>query len=397
MKKILLHNWKYLLRKHDWRTLLRQPMSVMLIGVTLLFGSIFSFQLIKKVILSYVMRSNAAPAVTVSAMPVHYQWWQPTLLTYGSLRAIQGVDVTTELAGLVRSIYFKPGSEVEEGDVLVQLNADSDVALLHALQAQEKLAEIVYHRDSAQFDINAISKAVLDADQQNLKNLQAQVAQQAATVAKKTIIAPFSGRLGVSAVNRGQYLNAGDKVVTLQALDPLYADFYIPQQNLIQLRIGATVKIKTDTYPDKTFVGKITSINPIIDAATRNVQIEATINNPNFALYPGMFISAEVETGASVHYLTLPQTAISFNPYGEIVYIVRQKSGHRKSKPQLSVLQSFVETGDRRGDQVAILTGLKEGDIVVTSGQLKLKNGSLVLINNSVVPQNKKAPMIIDE
>ncbi|MES2142606.1 MAG: efflux RND transporter periplasmic adaptor subunit [Pseudomonadota bacterium] len=372
-------------------------MLLMLISVTLLFACIFGFQLLKKIIINRAMRNNAAPIVTVSAMPIHYQWWQPLLLTYGSLRAVQGVNVTTELAGLVRTIYFKPGSEVKAGDVLVQLNADSDVALLHALEAQAKLAEIVYQRDSAQFAIKAISKAVLDSDQQNLKNLQAQVAQQAATVAKKTLVAPFTGRLGISAVNPGQYVNAGDQVVTLQALNPLYADFFVPQQNLVQLHIGSKVKIKTDTYPDKAFIGEITTVNPIVDVKTRNVEVEATIENPHFELYPGMFISAEVETGANIRYLTLPQTAISFNPYGEIAYIVQQKGKDKKGKSILSVLQTFVVTGDKRGDQIVVLEGLKEGDTVVTSGQLKLKNGSLVVINNTVVPQNKIAPMVIDE
>ncbi|MES2998165.1 MAG: efflux RND transporter periplasmic adaptor subunit [Pseudomonadota bacterium] len=381
----------------NWKTQLRKPMAIMLIGVAILFACIFGFQLIKKIIIQNAMRNNRAPLVTVSAMPVHYQWWQPSLLTYGSLRAMQGVNVTTELAGLVRTIYFKPGSEVKAGDVLVQLNADSDIALLHALEAQAKLAEIIYRRDMAQFAIKAISKATLDSDQQNLKNLQAQVAQQAATVAKKTLVAPFTGRLGISAVNPGQYLNAGDQVVPLQVLDPLYADFYVPQQNLIQLQIGSLVRINTDAYPDKTFTGEITTINPMVDVKTRNVEVEATIANPHFELYPGMFISVEVKIAAPKRYLTLPQTSISFNPYGEIAYIVQQKIKDKKGKPVLSVLQTFVTTGDKRGDQIAVLEGIKEGDIVVTSGQLKLKNGSVVVINNSVVPQNKAMPMVIDD
>lgn len=381
----------------NWKSRIKNPMSIMLIAVGLLFACVFGFQLLKKILINRAMRNNSTPVVTVSAMPVHYQWWQPTLLTYGSLRAVKGVNITTELAGLVRTIYFKPGSEVKAGDVLVQLNADSDIALLHALEAQEKLAEIVYQRDSAQFAIKAISKAVLDSDQQNLKNLQAQVAQQAATVAKKTLIAPFSGRLGISAVNPGQYVNVGDQVVTLQALDPLYADFFVPQQNLVQMHIGSSVKIKTDTYPNKTFIGTITTVNPIVDVKTRNVEVEAIVENSQFELYPGMFVSTEVETGANIRYLTLPQTAISFNPYGEIAYVVQQKEKDKKGKPVLSVLQTFVVTGDKRGDQIAVLKGLKEGDIVVTSGQLKLKNGSLIVINNTVVPQNKIAPMVIDE
>ncbi|WP_342227852.1 efflux RND transporter periplasmic adaptor subunit [Rickettsiella endosymbiont of Rhagonycha lignosa] len=380
------------LKKH-----FNRPMIIMLISVGVLFILVFGYQTIKHLFIRHAMQKNTAPVVTVSAMRVHYSWWQPKILTYGSMRSVNGVYVTTELAGLVRTVYLKPGAEVKEGDVLVQLNADSDIALLHSLEAQEKLAEIIYHRDSAQFAVKAISKAVLDTDEQNLKNLQAQVAQQEAIVAKKTLKAPFTGRLGVSTVNVGQYLNPGDQVVTLQALDPLYADFFIPQQKLAQLHIGSIVNIKTDTYPDKIFTGKVTTINPIVDVNTRNVQIEATIANPQSEIYPGMFVSAEVQTDPMKQYLTLPQTAISFNPYGEIAYIVQQKGNDKSGKPQLTVLQTFVTTGEKRGDQIAILGGLKEGEMIVTSGQLKLKNGSSVVINNSVVPNNNPAPIAIDE
>ena len=380
------------LKKH-----FNRPMIIMLISVSVLFILVFGYQTIKHLFIRHAMQKNTAPVVTVSAMRVQYSWWQPKILTYGSMRSVNGVYVTTELAGLVRTVYLKPGTEVKEGDVLVQLNADSDIALLHSLEAQEKLAEIIYHRDSAQFAAKAISKAVLDTDEQNLKNLQAQVAQQEAIVAKKTLKAPFTGRLGVSTVNVGQYLNPGDQVVTLQALDPLYADFFIPQQKLAQLHIGSIVNIKTDTYPDKIFTGKVTTINPIVDVNTRNVQIEATIANPQSEIYPGMFVSAEVHTNPMKQYLTLPQTAISFNPYGEIVYIVRQKRNDKSGKQQLTVLQTFVTTGEKRGDQIAILGGLKEGEMIVTSGQLKLKNGSSVGINNSVIPNNNPAPIAIDE
>ena len=352
--------------------------------------------MIKQSIIKQVLKKNATSVVTVSTMPVRYQWWQPTLLSYGSLRAAKGVNVTTELAGLIRTIYFKPGAEVRAGEPLLELNADADNALLKALEAQAKAAEIVYQRDSAQFRIKAISKAKLDADQQALKNLQAQVAQQAAMVAKKKVIAPFTGRLGICAVNPGQYLNAGDQVVTLQALDPLYADFYVPQQNLVQLQLGSAVRIKIDTYPDKIFKGTITTINPLVDAKTRNIEIEATIPNADFALYPGMFVSVEVITGERKRYLTVPQTAISFNPYGDIAYIVKEKRTEQSSKPLLTALQTFVKTGEKRGDQIAVLQGLSENDRVVTSGQLKLKNGSLVAINNTVLPSNNPLPLVSD-
>lgn len=382
---------------HRLKKYFNRPMVIMLVSVGVLFILVFGYQTIKHLFIRQAMQKNTAPVVTVSAMRIQYSWWQPKILTYGSMRAVNGVYVTTELAGLVRAVYLKPGSDVKENDVLVQLNADSDIALLHSLEAQEKLAEIIYHRDKAQFAVKAISKAVLDTDEQNLKNLTAQVAQQEAIVAKKTLKAPFTGRLGVSTVNVGQYLNPGDQVVPLQALDPLYADFFIPQQKLAELQVGSTVNIKTDTYPDKVFTGKVTTINPIVDENTRNVKIEATIANPQSEIYPGMFVSAEVLTNPMKKYLTLPQTAISFNPYGEIAYIVQQKGKDKNGKPQLSVLQTFVTTGEKRGDQVAILDGLNEGDMIVTSGQLKLKNGSIVVINNSVVPNNNPAPIAIDE
>lgn len=198
-------------------------------------------------------------------------------------------------------------------------------------------------------------------------------------------------------MNVGQYLNPGDQIVPLQALDPLYADFFIPQQKLAELQVGSTVNIKSDTYPDKVFTGKVTTINPIVDVNTRNVKIEATIANPQSEIYPGMFVSSEVLTRPMKKYLTLPQTAISFNPYGEIAFIVQQKGKDKNGKSQLSVLQTFVTTGEKRGDQIAILDGLNEGDLIVTSGQLKLKNGSIVAINNSVVPNNNPTPIAIDE
>jgi membrane fusion protein, multidrug efflux system len=362
----------------------KRPMLRMLMWVGLLFGLIFTLQIIKKIIMHYALRQYQSTFIAVTTAPVTYQLWQPRLSSYGTLRAIRGVEVTTELAGLVRTIYFTAGAQVKAGEVLVQLNAEADVAALQAIQAQTELARITYERNKAQFAIHAVSQAVLDQDQQNLKNLQAQAAEQQAIVAKKTLVAPFSGRLGVSKINPGQYINAGDPVVTLQAFDPILIDFYIPQQQLTQLRIGAPVQVNTDAVPDQVFTGKVTTINPLVDTQTRNVQIEATLANPQSQLYPGMFAAIEVATGTPQRYLTLPQTAISFNPYGELVYIVQPKNEGTGKKPLFRVLPSFVKTGEKRGEAVMILSGLREGDIVVTSGQLKLKKGTLVTINNRI-------------
>jgi len=372
-------------------------MIIMLLSVGILFGAIFGYQSFKSIMIKKYMSGAGAPVVTVSTMNAAYQMWQPMIKTTGTLRACQGIDVTTEIAGLIRTIDFKPGKTVQTGERLLKMNDDQEVAQLEALIAAAELAKITYTRDKAQFEVKAISQAILDADLADLKSKEAQALAQMASVAKKTIIAPFSGRLGISNVNPGQYLNPGDKIVTLQALDPIYIDFYIPQQKLLQLNLNQSVIIRTDTYPDQTFVGKITTIDPKIDPDTRNVKVEATVSNPETKLLPGMFAEISIRTGAETRHLTLPQTAISFNPYGEIVYIVNQSGTDNKGKPLLTVKQSFITVGETRGDQIAILSGLNEGDMVVTSGQLKLQNGSHITINNSVQPNNDPSPKTLDE
>jgi membrane fusion protein (multidrug efflux system) len=372
-------------------------MLIMLIGVGFLFGGIFAY----KAFVSYKMKKSMsvaqAPPVTVSAIKAEYVPWQPQLKAVGSLRAVRGVDVTSEIAGLVQTIHFKSGDKVAADQLLVQLNADSDTALLHSLEAAAELADTVYERDKKQYEAQAVSKATLDSDAADLKVKRAQVKQQAAIVEKKSIRAPFSGRLGISTVNPGQYINPGDKVVTLQSLDKIYTDFYLPQQELSRIFLGQPVVVTTDTYPGRTFSGKITAVNPKVDPDTRNFQVEATISNPRHELLPGMYASVEVKAGAIHSYLTLPQTAVTFNPYGETVFVIEESGKGLDGKPLLTVRQAFVTVGPTRGDQIAILKGINENDIVVTSGQLKLKNGSRVIINNQVQPSNEAAPRPPDE
>lgn len=372
-------------------------MIIMLLAVGLLFGGIFGYYAYKARLMKKSMVGFQAPPATVTTIKAGYQSWQPQLKSVGSLRALRGVDVTSEISGLVRTVLFKSGDEAKEGQVLVQLNADSDIARLRSLEAQAALAQTVYERDKKQFEVQAISQAALDADASDLKNKKAQVAEQAALVEKKTIRAPFAGRLGISTVNPGQYVNPGDKIVTLQSLDSIYADFYLPQQELSRVSLRQAVVATTDTYQDHTFGGRITAINPKVDAATRNVQVEATIANPGHKLLPGMYASVEVKAGAAQRYLTLPQTAVTFNPYGETVFVVEESGKGPGGQPLLAVRQTFVTTGATRGDQIAILKGIKEGDIVVTSGQLKLKNGSRISIDNEVTPSNEAAPTPKDE
>ncbi len=377
---------------------MNKRMKIMLICVGTLFGLIILYKIAMGLLFKHFMAEYASPTETVTAMKVSYSMWQPQVNASASLRAVRGVSVTSELAGMVQTIYFTPGSVVKQGTVLVQLNADSDIAQLNSLQASAELAKTVYQRDKAQYAIKAISKASLDADAADLKSKQAQAAEQAAMVAKKTIRAPFSGRLGISAINPGQYINPGDKIVTLQQLDPVYADFYVPQQNIVNVKTGQTLTMTIDAFPKQLFKGRISTIDPLIDTNTRNVEVEATVPNPQFQLTPGMYAALNVQTGTPQRYLTLPQTAIAFNAYGDVVYIIKTSDEKTKDgKPVLTVMQSFVTTGETRGDQIAVLSGLKADDMVVTSGQLKLRNGSKVVINNSVVPADNPAPQTVDQ
>jgi len=370
-------------------------MIYMLVAVGIIFGLIFGWKLFVSIMTKRYIASMSAPAVAVSTVTAEETLWQPTIESVGSIRAPLGVNVTTELAGMVQKMLFTPGSQVKKGEVLIQLNADAELGALHALQAQVELAKITYARDQAQFKVHAVSKQTVDSDEWNLRNLQAQVEQQKATVEKKTIRAPFDGRVGINNVSPGQYLNVGDTVTTLQALDPIYADFNLPQQTLAQLRMQQSVKVYTDTYPEKTFTGKVTTIQPLVDSNTRNVLTEATLPNPQALLIPGMFVRVVIDVQSQRKYVTLPQTAVSFNPYGDIVYLVKDKGEKDKeNKPVLYVEQVFVTRGDTRGDQVAILKGVKPGDVVVSSGQLKLKNGSKVFINNSLQPANSADPKV---
>jgi membrane fusion protein (multidrug efflux system) len=295
---------------------LNKPMLIMIASVIILYGAIFGFKIVKDRMIEKYMKAGA-PVATISTTKVSYQNWQPTIKASGTLRAIYGVDVTSEIAGLLRSIHFVPGTFVSNGDVLVKLNDDQEIADLKALQAAAELAKTTYERNKEQFNVKAVSQALLDTDLADLKSKEAQTIAQAATVAKKTITAPFSGHLGIAMVNPGSYINPGDKIVTLQSLDPIYVDFTIPQQEIVQFTLGQSLTLKTDVYPELSFVGKITTIDPKIDPITRNVQVEATISNPEQRLLPGMFVEVVINAGTEKRFLTLPQTAISFNPYGE--------------------------------------------------------------------------------
>ena len=352
-----------------------------------LLALLVGFNLFKGFMMKKFMAGNSQPPQTVTTTLVKYADWQPEISAVGSVRAVRGVDITTEVTGLVRSVDFRSGEDARRGQVLVRLNSDADVATLHSLEAAADLAATVYARDKMQFEAQAISQALLDSDAADLKNRKAQAAAQAALVEKKILRAPFDGRLGITTVNPGQYLNTGDKVVTLQELDPVYVDFRLPQEQLAQVHPGLEVRLTLDAFPGESFPGKINAVDPLVDSGSRNFQAEATVANPARKLLPGMFVRVTVLSGAQQRYLTLPQTSITFNPYGSTVFLVE-----KDAKGKRTAQQGFVTTGPTRGDQIAVLKGIKEGDEVVTSGQLKLKNGTPLDISTLAQPADAPDP-----
>ncbi len=369
-------------------------MIIMLLAVAVVFGGIFGFQAFKAAMIKKFMSSMGQPPQTVSATRAGYSSWQSTIEAVGSLRAVKGADLSLEVAGVVDSISFNSGDDVQEGALLLKLRAEDDQAKLESLQAMATLNELTYQRDQKQFKIQAVSQATLDTDAANLKNAKAQVAQQQAILDKKLLRAPFAGHLGIRAVDLGQYVSAGTTVVTLQALDPIFLDFFVPQQSVDRVRLGQAVTVRIDAFKDQTFPGEISAINPKVDPNSRNVQVRATLKNPDHKLLPGMYATVDINTGAPQNYITLPQTAITFSPYGDTVYVVDTSARDASGKPQMVARQTFVTTGATRGDQIAVLKGIGEGDMVVTSGQIKLHNGSVVLINNAITPTADAAPAV---
>jgi len=369
----------------------------MLIVVGLVLGGIFWFINFKGRMIKEFMMSQGEPLQTVSTTTAGYLEWLPKLEAVGSLQAAQGTNVSAEVEGIIAEIHFKQGDNVKLGAPLLQLRADDDIAKLESLKATAQLANITYKRDQAQFDANAISKQTLDISKANLDVAVANIAQQQALVNKKLIRAPFPGRLGVRLVNVGQYLEAGTAIGTLQALDTIFVDFFLPQQSLATIKTGQKVTLNTDVYPAQDFSGDITVINPMIDINTRNVWVRAALKNSEHKLLPGMYATVNVTTGLAQRHITLPRTAIAFNPFGSTVYLVETTGMDDQGKPRLIAKQVFVTMGESRGDQVTVLNGINEGDIVVTSGQIKLRNGSPVAIDNSVQPGNDAAPQPKDQ
>ena len=360
---------------------------IMLLIVVLILGMVFGWGALRAVFIAKFLKGFANQVQTVATIQAQETPWQPAIQSVGTVTAINGASLSAEVGGIVDTIHFESGQDVQKGDVLLTLRANNDPAVLAQLQAQAKLDEINYARDLKQFAANAVAQSTVDTDRANLAAAQAQVAAQQASMDEKIVRAPFSGRLGIRQVNLGQYLQPGTAIVTLEQLSPLFVDFYLPQQALVALKVGQVVNLKIDAYPGQTFPAKIAAIGATVDSATRSIAVRAVLRNDDLRLRPGMFASVSVETGAPKEAVTLPQTAIAYSSYGDTVYVVKHGQGNA-----LVADQVFVTLGATRGDQVQILDGVKAGDEVVTAGQVKLHNGSPVAVNNTIQPSNDPNP-----
>src|SRR5450631_4421700 len=370
-----------------------KPLLILLVTVAALMGGIYGWHwFVAKKFIEPMMKEMASAPQTVSTTTAAESSWQSRTQALGTLRAARGADLAAQAAGVVDKIHIESGAEVAAGTVLLVLKPNDDPAKLAQLQAQAELASITLKRDQEQLEAQAVSQATVDTDVSNLKAARAQVAAQQALVEEKVVRAPFAGKLGIRLVDEGQYLAAGTTVVTLQALDPIYIDFYVPQQALARLKVKQVVSATVDAYPGVTFNGNIASVNSKVDTASRNVQIRASFANADRRLVPGMYANVDINDGEPSTLVTLPQSAITYNPYGNTVYLVQKSGTDDKGNPKLSVLQRFVKLGETRGDQVAVTSGVAAGDEVVTAGQMKLRNGSPVVVNNKVVPTSDSNP-----
>jgi len=341
-------------------------------------------------------KSFTQPPETVSSAVVREEKWQGTLSAIGSVTAAQGVTVTTEIAGLIREITFESGAVVAKGDLLIRLDTSSEEAQLRAIKAQVELARINFDRTKTLRDENMVPQADLDTADATMKQNQANADAIQAVIEKKTIRAPFAGRLGIRQVNLGQYLDAGKPVVSLQSLTPIYADFSLPQQELARLKTGLRVRLAIDAFPDRQFEGELTAINPDLDSSTRSVGLRASFENADGSLRPGMYARVEVLLPEESNVLVIPLTSVLNDPYGESVYVIESNSTVPGATPNLTVRRQIIRTGRARGDFVAVEAGLKVGEKIASSGVFKLRPGMAVSENNEITPKSSTTPRPAD-
>ena len=363
----------------------------LLLAILIFLGGIKVLQIGKMMSMPQTM-----PPTTVSSVSVKEEDWAPRLTAVGSISAVQGAVVSAELAGVVSEINFENGGEAKKGEVLMKLDVSQEEALLRSAEAEAQLARTDLERARDLAMKKVVSTAELDSAQSKFRRLSAVVDQMHSSITKKTLIAPFDGQLGIRLVNVGQMINAGQQVVPLTSLDPVFVDFALPQQYLGKLTPGLEVHVTTDSIPGRVFDGKLTAINSMVDSSTRNITLQATLGNSDHALRPGMFAKAEVMLPEKQKALVVPGSAISYAPFGDSVFVIEKKKDEKSGKESQVIRQQFVRVGEARGDLVAITQGLKAGETIVSTGVFKLRNGMAVTINNDLAPNPQANPKPID-
>jgi membrane fusion protein (multidrug efflux system) len=358
--------------------------AVIALGV---LGAIFGFKYLQLRQAKAALAGRKPVPATVTTARAVQETWRSTIHAVGSLESFQGVSIRAEIEGRVVHVAFDSGARVQAGDVLVEMDTSTEAAQLRSNEATARLAALNLERNRGLRQNSTNTQAELDAAEATAAQAEAAIEATKATLAKKRIVAPFAGRVGIRTVNVGQFLNKGDLVVTLEATDPIYADFAVPQQDVTQLKTGLAVAVSVDAFPGRTFSGRIEAIDPRLSTTTRNVRVRATLPNADETLRPGMFAQVEVQLPEERTLVVLPGTSVVYSPYGDSIYVVA-----KDEKGALVAQQRFVKVGPRRGDQISVLEGVKDGEDVVSSGQGKLRPGAPVSVNNTVVPASSAAP-----
>src|SRR5579864_4333945 len=364
---------------------------ILMLAVTLTALGALGFVKFKQVETAVHAAAFQPPPEAVTSIVAARGEWPATMQVVGTVEAVRGVTVSADLPGIVEQIRFESGQSVREGDVLVELDTRQERAQLASLEAQRDLAHLNFDRMQQLVNAGVISRSEYDQATAQQKATAANVAEIRAAIERKTIRAPFTGVLGIRKVNLGQYLSAGSPVVPLQSLNPIYVDFGVPQQSARQVRVGGNLRVTSEEFAGHVFTGKVTALDSVIDETTRNIQVQATLPNPEGKLRPGMFVQVDVGLGASRSVIALPASAISYAPYGDSVFVITELKDP-KGNTYRGVRQQFVKVEGSRGDQVAVISGVNPGDEVVTSGVFKLRNGAAVNVNNKVQPGNNPAP-----
>lgn len=387
----------------DKRSLIKR-MLIMVVIAAIVFGGVFGMKWFGRVAMNDFIDNMPTPPATISASAVETMRWQAHLQSVGSLRAVNGTDIASEVAGIVSDIGFTSGAMVEKGDVLVSLDAGTEAAQLQRLEAEANLAETTLERRERLFERQSISRADLDEAQSQAAVARAAASAQRALIAQKRIRAPFAGKLGIRRVSLGQFLPAGEAIVALESVDPIEVDFALPEDKLGAVRAGMPVTVRVDAYPDARFEGTIQALDARVNEATRNFDLRAELPNPDGRLQPGLFARVRVELPESSEHVVIPRTAVQYSSYGTSVYVVQEDPDKgpppEDPNPQMPrhtdrmVTQRFVELGEARGDYIAVTDGLKAEERIATSGLLKLRNGQPVIINNDGAPEPKLDPEV---